>query len=490
MAKRRQRPGPGSPTESSHRGHGTQDVQAGSMLEQRRFDYLWSNDWASEREGPFTLLAKFAVVNGLDDRRLVRALFGAAAASPPLRGRSLLMTRWMGDALSRQSIAGRLQRASLGQVHASWCSAIAGDENFRYCPTCLANGFAAAAFQIDALVRCPIHADLLLSNCQTCSAPTPPYAVCRAAFSDPMRCTSCKATLARGWDLRDFMMLWKAPRRCKMLMDLDRWCDAINHAGVDWRGLQDWPSAISAQERRVTAFHVLRQIVPLDVPTKHLRSVPLRIEYTLHGAAARVAIADPESAKRDRRQIYKSIRRHFARVWAISLPRFNWPHDDSLITDGSGCILTGDPSVSIFRHGFHLWRSRFESWATPAQGPLSSRGLTLCLRDQSDGAELFSDPRAWAAFVLTCLRADCASALQWNLNLRDALPSATPDCRRLILLPLVQEFADHLSPRRRAWPAGVTVVSASGGTDSAVPSVLLIRESWGACRDRGSRDAK
>ncbi len=389
------------------------------------------------------------------------------------------MTRWTGTETGVLGIAERLRATSLGSAF-PWCTAIAGDENFRYCPTCLSCGFAAAGFQIDALVRCPIHGDLLLSSCRECSAPTPRYAVCRSAFREPMRCTACKESLARGWDLRDLISVWKAPRRCKALIDLDRWCRQINHAGVDWRGLQDWPSGVSLKEQRETAFHVLRRLVPLELPKKILRDVPLRVEFTLEGSPARpTELEQEQECRHDRRQIYKSIRRHFARKWSIRFPSFNWFYDDDLISDGSGCILTCDSSISIFRHAFHLWRARFEASQTAAKRPRGERGLSLNLRDKADGAELFSEARAWGVFALACLQADCASARRWNERMRLALAAAGSESRRWLLLPVVQELADHLSPKRRAWPASLTAVSSSIGTSESGPRVVLFRESWG-----------
>jgi len=267
-----------------------------------------------------------------------------------------------------------------------------------------------------------------------------------------------------------------------MLVDLQRWGLEVSRAGVDWRALQEWPLGISPQERRATAFQALRQIVPLDVPKKLLRPVPLRVELTLKGAA--VASADVEGEfTRGRRQIYKSIRRHYARDWGISSSSFKWLYDDELIIDGSGCILAGDPNVSTLRHGFQLWRTRFENAPRALQVGVGVRGLGLGLSLQglTLGAELFSEPRAWGVFALTCLLADCSSANQWNSKMRKALNGVeSGPSRRLVLLPLVQELADHLSPMRRAWPAGLTAVSHSRGASGAQARVILFRELWGA----------
>ncbi|SCK09618.1 hypothetical protein VAR608DRAFT_0360 [Variovorax sp. HW608] len=454
--------------------------------------WIWSAKWIFPYEGPYTQLAKLAVVNRMDERKLSRVLFKTAGNGGEIDGdglhaRSLLIEHRGIRPPAQLAQAGlHLDQSMLGRLSPKWYRAIAGDEQFRYCRTCLGNGFAASVFQIDALARCPIHDEPLKSTCVSCGAPTARYALTAAAFSVPMRCVACHAMLAPAWTLTDMIINWRRPLASRRLTAMHRWLLDVSAASIDADRIFDWPNRADPAERRLAAFEVLRRLVPLNLAERYLRSRPSRVRQVSSRTFERVTKPSPDS-ERSRRQVYKSMRRHFARCFGVDARHLHWPLDNHLYTDRFGHILARDGRVSPDVHGFHLWRLRFES--APIHSGLRPLGFSLSLRDVARLPHLITgDLPTWGGFVLACLKADLASTARWQERVGSPERNAAPEYEACAAwTSMLREFAADLSPTTD-WPNTVAwaILSDSSGL-SARSRIIVVYYNEGRVLKGGIR---
>jgi hypothetical protein len=61
---------------------------------------------------------------------------------------------------------------------------------FRFCKLCLNRGYHGTAYQFQSVIRCPIHGDLLETQCRTCGKSTA-YHLNAFLLNFPFRCGHC-----------------------------------------------------------------------------------------------------------------------------------------------------------------------------------------------------------------------------------------------------------------------------------------------------------
>lgn len=156
----------------------------------------WGKNWTGPYEGPFTLALKSAWAN----------LPTAAGTS------SLFDGQQFGWGWQEQGSASLLSRPPqrheswtahcLGRYAGEWTFELASDKFFRFCPDCLRHGYQAAAYQIQALLMCPVHLCELRTTCMNCESPTCSYSLNSVAFNNPFHCWRCGKFWVEGLNLR------------------------------------------------------------------------------------------------------------------------------------------------------------------------------------------------------------------------------------------------------------------------------------------------
>lgn len=418
---------------------------------------LWSDRWFFDYEGPFTRLAKLAIVNVLTSQRINKLLFGRGntqSISGAVHGRSLVDARWMeflrDPSQKYHFSAAALYASSLYAYCGYLCVEIASDVQFRYCATCLAQGFQSSSYQIDGILKCPIHGDAFSDRCPSCGGATPRYAVAAAAFDKPMRCTGCGACYTKAWTLDGMVTSWTFVKGSDRLMVVEDWLRRV--ASFRTPSLGEYALAgMSALEQRLTIFDFLRRAVPLNLPGLHPNGVMVSAGELTHGPFPRRFL---DELCAERTTIYKAIKRHFHRTLGIGrlLRRADSTRDLSWSFQGacySKCGLT-NPVL----HGFLLWRARFEG-RSPIPSHCPEKSFEFERKQMTwPGEKCVVDQSTWANFALHCLRRDLAQTREWAQQVEgfDTLSNALAHSR---CHELLFQFGQGLFPWRGNLPRGV-----------------------------------
>jgi len=163
----------------------------------------WREAWASRYDSAYVLLSKFALLNafvasdlavlfvarGKGLRNRIRSapnlsLIDASNYDLPLLSKHLKLSD---DGVKEAFIDEELS--------ASGCSI---SQDLRFCPACLKRGFHTAIYQLDMLIRCPIHGCKLASRCPHCKLRIP-YRLQSRLFSSPFCCPGCKTLLTKDF---------------------------------------------------------------------------------------------------------------------------------------------------------------------------------------------------------------------------------------------------------------------------------------------------
>lgn len=142
----------------------------------------WHDSCLGFGEGAFSLMAKLRSLNSV----------GIGYLQKELTQNREFSFLWGPDELETP-LEIRLDQASLLKQLGELAFNVAGDEHFRYCPTCLKGGYHAVLNQIDIFERCPIHGELLLDRCSFCGEWTPRFAWSkRASLFPSFTCGRCR----------------------------------------------------------------------------------------------------------------------------------------------------------------------------------------------------------------------------------------------------------------------------------------------------------
>jgi hypothetical protein len=426
---------------------------------QMNMGLLWSDRWFFDHEGPFTRLAKLAIVNVLTSQRINKLLFGRGNSPSPfsaVHARSLVDARWMSlmlrsdpDRKHHFSIAA-LQASSLDAYCGRRCVAIASDVRFRYCPTCLAQGFQSSTYQIDGIPKCPIHGDAFSDQCPSCGRASPRYAVIKASFDEPMRCADCGAYYANAWSLHGMVTSWTRVKGSDRLIIVQDWLQRI--ASLQAPSLGEYALAgMSALEQRLTIFDYLRRAVPLNLPGLHPNRIVISAGKLTHGPFRRRFL---DELCAERTAIYRAIRRHFHRKLGIGRLLRRAGATKGLSGNFHGVFYSTSGLTSSELHGFLLWRARFEGWL-PIPSNTRKKSFEFERTQMTwPGENCIVDRATWANFALHCLRRDLAQAREWAEQV-EGFDTLSNDLSQSRCDELLSQFGQGLYPWRGNLPRGV-----------------------------------
>lgn len=162
--------------------------------------HAWSEAFTARYESAFSRLQKFAWLNAIDGQTMLRQWF-PRRSNALFERHDLLCGSWLRSVVRIPDVL-RLSDGFVTSVGSYWPPKFASGTYLRYCPRCLAQGYHSFFHQFDAVIRCPIHGETLLTRCSCCDSETPPLILDAASFRRPFLCGSCERPLAGLLDPR------------------------------------------------------------------------------------------------------------------------------------------------------------------------------------------------------------------------------------------------------------------------------------------------
>lgn len=455
-------------------------------------DVVSCQPWTAPLEGPYTQVAKIALVNALDPRALCELLFGRKllpSSFAELHGRSFINGIWA--AATTRGAAGRaVLPGFLTQLCGGWATAIAGDARLRLCRTCADVGYQSALFQIDALSACPLHGEPLIDACPHCRMPTPRYALSTEAFLTPMLCPACGNGYGRAWNGTADFSSWTGPGDMGPLLRLAAQLQSWQYFQLEWPSVSSWtddPTVEPTARRRALVFNALATLSDTAANGSDAliwRSTPC--ESTLHLRSA------PDFQPRI--AIYKAIRRHVLRQFGLRRERGS-AEGSFYVHRVNEAIVPKRSACSPGLHAFALWTSRCEDqpnvmsrWLAGRQASSYERRLRLRTSLLLWPTDVRVDDRTWGHFVWSCFLEDLCTARRWQVSVAtlgdpleaDDQNTPTVQKNRSEFLARLTRWAPKLSPLMEVLPSGISHFTWQQGRGPRQLHVVTIPRSEGA----------
>jgi len=433
--------------------------------------------WFGPGEGPYTVVAKLMLANGLTPKDMAQALGSTLVKgmAVPVHGRTLLDLSWArpsghtaGDLVA--GLAGRC----LSRANPRWWRCLAGDASFRYCAECIEVGFHSSLCQVDGLSHCPVHRTSLLDRCRHCGSKTSRFALTAEETLGPLVCPQCGRALGAAWEPENHFRSW-GQHSFDAYDALGRDLQKLEQLSITWPDQGAWlldpADPHSDTKRRARTFDVLTSLISTDAAASP-RGLAIR-RYRARQSAQLWEVATIDAAAARRTAIYKSIRRHFRRRLKCGSRRVRALRDDFIWDYPHTVLLPANPSVSADLHGFLSWRTRFESDYLPGEIK-SGRSSHLNLRYGLVGwpTKWRSTDAAWAEFCLMCLQQELVAARQFRLELGELDLRKPSDASSW--MELARRLHHRFGPVSRQWPVGITCFAVSASTPSPGGDLQLI----------------
>jgi len=463
-------------------------------------------------EGPYTYIAKLCLLNVLTARELCEQLFGkklVPSHAHPLHARSFLAGPWLKNCASNGSLSKNALSGALANSCGSWAQRIASDEQLRFCPSCLAQGYQSAVFQIDAIERCPIHGETLRAQCPHCGGPTPRYALTPEAFDVPMLCCFCERLYDESWSCETMLGGGANASFSTSAMDgvMTR-LQRLAEVQFEWPDYLAWKiephDAPYAHSCRVHAYDLAQALGQgtgsvVDVSERSM----VRASPALEGSALPNMLED---AWAERFAIYKSIRRHIERLVRPrqQLARLGTRRLDQLfkIDWGVGTVLPTGLEIPASLHAWLLWRHRCEAnflEEVVLRGHLSGvranrvEKLTIRPTVRTWPNHWRCTPALWGCFVWQCFLEDLrttgsfrAVAEEYLTKQAEAVDSGQLFDEGLSRnMQLLDMFRGRLSPFIQPWPEAISTASWIC-PDSGERRVAMVSKAVVCCLERPS----
>jgi hypothetical protein len=146
--------------------------------------YIFNPRWLDPYESVVSMMWKFAWINGLDGKTVVRHF--ALRSVDPYEGveasRTELDVRKIAAALG---VTQKTVHAALGRPGRS------GSAMLRYCPKCIRRTYHSVVHQFSYEQQCPAHRCLLREACPQCGAMNP-YRIDAGTLDVPFGCPKCR----------------------------------------------------------------------------------------------------------------------------------------------------------------------------------------------------------------------------------------------------------------------------------------------------------
>ncbi len=230
--------------------------------------FVWSREWESPYEGPYTLLAKMHQATCVPASYMREYVKDVGT-----HGTSFRFLEAKGPKTDRKAAAGRLLFDASRSPSWRMTSFLSDDSRFRYCPECMRHAYHTAVAQIVALERCPIHDCAHVTTCLSCDAPTPPYRLMRRGPGPTFNCLKCGNCLAVGSQIDTHVERWSAPAGIGVLKPIVDWLVAFEAEHCfHWENSHEWCSTSDIfdherwQATSKAAFRILQAIRPGPVP--------------------------------------------------------------------------------------------------------------------------------------------------------------------------------------------------------------------------------
>jgi len=435
-----------------------------------------ATSWTAPLEGPYTRIAKLALLNVFDARALSKLLFNqriVADSYGPVHSRTFLASAWATPGATSH-VARSVLNGFLDQLCGRWATRLATDRRLRLCPRCADMGYQSALFQIPAVVACPIHEEPLVDECRHCGEPTPPYALTRDAFDAPMLCKRCGVGYGRAWTGAAELDFWRPPTAMDPLLKLGRRLAVLKHAEIEWPSLSTWQLTPIVDPAGLELKRLVFDALPVTGgnAANEDRKVPAHEQP--HAAVStwpcRPALrAGWQSEGRDhsRRAIYKSICRRVIREYRLRtwLPRSRRESMFHVHRDTQAVVpkhKTCPPAL----HALAVWSYRFEDcdWSVLRRWAHGSRSISLRQRMLRWPVDRDVDDAAWGHFVWFSFREDLWTAQEWSrltsplgdpLNERGSADGGL-ERRRAAYLDMLRAWTPRMSSLVQAWPSGLS----------------------------------
>lgn len=172
------------------------------------------------------------------------------------------------DRLPRPNEGELLLLSKLDGFQSIWLS-----NKFRFCPICLENGYHSYWFQMNSVIKCPVHGCLLSLICHSCGASSPQYCFGQGLFSRSYMCPVCERPICGADPLVQFLrgMREHDLQIRSAFLSLEHWIRSLSRQNIldycfrfDRLGWHDWCDFSSIQS--VLAYRACR------LPTEYQRA--------------------------------------------------------------------------------------------------------------------------------------------------------------------------------------------------------------------------
>ncbi|MFL1997229.1 hypothetical protein VYF65_002991 [Lysinibacillus irui] len=173
----------------------------------------WSNNWVSDCESLWSILAKFKIANEVCSNYIQKEF--VKSNQPTLNNP---LDKFLPDNFDYHSFS---EQTGLFLIHyfqfQSDCWGLSNvntnaikelsTENLRYCPICIKDGFHSYLHQLKYIHSCPFHqTTYLIENCENCNLPINLYS---STFDYPTYQCKCGKELAETTDFGTIKEFWK-----------------------------------------------------------------------------------------------------------------------------------------------------------------------------------------------------------------------------------------------------------------------------------------
>lgn len=162
--------------------------------------YCWFEDWFNPYESAYSLLSKFAFLNAMTAREMVRLFLSRRCRQLSRQEKNPNVDLSSSALLDVDVIASQLrvspESLDWAFLYPKRSAQECQSEPFlRYCPRCLVAGFHSSLYQWNLLVQCPLHRMQFKEKCKYCGGKIP-YVLMTSTFAKPFRCPHCNKALA------------------------------------------------------------------------------------------------------------------------------------------------------------------------------------------------------------------------------------------------------------------------------------------------------
>lgn len=431
-------------------------------------------DWHAPWEGPYTRIAKLALVNVLSASNICQLLFGKKllpSQAHLLHGRSLLDGSWMERGGPIHGL-GKTIRNSATDIHCTrWLTWIASDSHLRYCSECLKAGFQTAFFQIDALHECPVHGTEIIDYCRKCGHKTPPYALTEESFKLPLKCSQCFSPYSLDDSGESIFSRWSQFPDQKPFHEIHDWLVKVEESDIEWPDLDIWAPESGAEawrvDKRLAVFATLASLYKFP-EFFHTLAPSLRVKIGSCGESEQSNLDSKQASleENSRTSVYESIRRKTYRSLGNNFCGGGDSWSEHYMLDNHlEAIAPVTTRPDSHEHGLLMWRNRFEegfiknstyTWSCSPQ-------IRARLRSKILNWPLYwrTDTTTWGHFTYLCLLESLWIAKCWQQEARTLFAPSSIDWYKLqsseqvALLELYSQWLPKLSAKLHDWPMSI-----------------------------------